>query len=208
MVIFCENDRGKEGVRGRRTQLIIVRGQFRGNSAEFPLDIRRCHNCVTTDDVKAWLRRYADLLREADLLRARADAIRSRAASPPTSAVDGMPRGPSFEGDRIGGVISTADVIEGQVAEKEAQAAEAYREIDATIQQISGKHAAERKFILQCRYLDRMDWPDVIFLLFGEKDDFGDREDSYGRRAYDIHKAALQDIGTILDENKGEKEDG
>ena len=94
--------------------------KFRGNSTEFPLDIRRCHNCVTTDDVKAWMRRYADLLREADLLRARADAIRSRAASPPTSAVDGMPRGPSFEGDRIGGVISTADVIEGQVAEKEA----------------------------------------------------------------------------------------
>ena len=118
-----------------------------------------------------------------------------------------MPRSPGFEGDKLGGVVGTADVIERQVAEKEAQAAEAYREIDATIQQISGKHATERKFILQCRYLDRMDWPDVIFLLFGDKDDFGDREDSFTRRTYNIHKEALQDIGTILDKNKGGKED-
>lgn len=162
---------------------------------------------MTTDDTKAWLRRYADLLREVKLLRARADAIRSRAASPPTSALDGMPRSPGFEGDKLGGVVGTADVIERQVAEKEAQAAEAYREIDATIQQISGKHATERKFILQCRYLDRMDWPDVIFLLFRDKDDFGDREDSFTRRTYNIHKEALQDIGTILDKNKGGKED-
>ncbi len=154
------------------------------------------------------MRRYADLLREVELLRARADAIRSRAASPPTSALDGLPHSPGFEGDKLGGVIGTADVIEQRVSEKEAQAAEAYQEIDATIQQISGKHAAERKFILQCRYLDRLDWPDVIFLLFGDKDDFGDREDSYIRRTYSIHKAALQDIGEILDENKGEKEDG
>lgn len=162
---------------------------------------------MTTDDVKAWMRRYADLLREVELLRARADAIRSRAASPPTSALDGLPHSPGFEGDKLGGVIGTADVIEQRVSEKEAQAAEAYQEIDATIQQISGKHATERKFILQCRYLDRMDWPDVIFLLFGDKGDFGDREDSFTRRAYNIHKAALQDIGTILDENKGGKED-
>ena len=161
-----------------------------------------------TDQVKEWLSRYAVAAREVALLRARADAIRDRAASPSSPTLDGMSRSPGFEGDRLGEVIGIADVIERQVAEKEAQAVEAYREIDATIQQISGKHATERKFILQCRYLDRMDWPDVIFLLFGEKDDFGDREDSYGRRAYNIHKAALQDIGTILDENKGEKEDG
>lgn len=163
---------------------------------------------LSTDQVKEWLSRYAVAAREVALLRARADAIRDRATSPASPTLDGMPRSPGFEGDRLGEVIGIADVIERQVAEKEAQAAEAYREIDATIQQISGKHATERKFILQCRYLDRMDWPDVIFLLFGEKDDFGDREDSYGRRAYNIHKAALQDIGTILDENKGEKEDG
>ena len=208
MVISYGNDRGKEGVWGRKTQLIIVRGQFRGNSTEFPLDIRRCHNCVAIDDVKTWMRRYADLMREVELLRARADAIRSRAASPPTSAVDGMPRGPGFEGDRLGGVIGVADALERQAAGKVARAAEIYQEIDAVIEQIKGKHAAERKFTSQCRYLDLMDWPDVIFLLFGDKDDFGDREDSYIRRTYSIHKAALQDIGEILDKNKGEKEDG
>lgn len=162
---------------------------------------------LTDHAVKEWLSRYADAAREVALLRARADAIRDRVASPSSPTLDGPPRSPGLEGDRLGEVIGIADVIERQVAEKEAQAVEAYREIDATIQQISGKHATERKFILQCRYLDRMDWPDVIFLLFGDKDDFGDREDSFTRRAYNIHKEALQDIGTILDKNKGGKED-
>lgn len=96
---------------------------------------------MTNDDVKAWLRRYADLLREVELLRARADAIRSRVASPPTSALDGLPRAPGFEGDRLGGVIGVVDTIERQAAGKESQAAATYAEIDAAIQQINGKKA-------------------------------------------------------------------
>ena len=87
MVIFYENDRGKEVVWRRENQLIILSC---GQSADSPQDTRRCHNCVITDDVKAWLRCYANPMREVELLRARADAIRGRAASPPTSAPDGL----------------------------------------------------------------------------------------------------------------------
>ena len=199
MVIFCENDRGKEGVWGRETQLIIVRGQFRGNSAEFLLDIRRCHNCVTTDDAKAWLRRYADLLREVELLRARADAIRSRAASPPTSALDGIPRAPGFEGDRLGGVIGVADTIERQAAGKESQAAATYAEIDAAIQQINGKKAIEIRTALQCRYLDGLPWAEINFLLYGDRENFSEREDTYLHYTFNFQKQGLEALAAILE---------
>lgn len=195
MVIFYENDRGKEGVWGRETQLIIVSG----NSTEFPLDIRRCHNCVTTDDVKAWMRRYADLLREADLLRARADAIRSRAASPPTSALDGLPRSPGFEGDNLGGVIGVADALERQAAEKASQAATAYAEIDAAIQQINGKKAIEIQTALQCRYLDGLPWAGINFLLYGDRKNFSEREDTYLHYTFNFQKQGLEALAAILE---------
>ncbi len=154
---------------------------------------------MTTDDVKAWMRRYADLLREADLLRARADAIRSRAASPPTSALDGLPRSPGFEGDRIGGVIGTADVIEQQAAEKASQAATAYAEIDAAIQQINGKKAIEIQTALQCRYLDGLPWAEINFLLYGDRKNFSEREDTYLHYTFNFQKQGLEALAAILE---------
>lgn len=154
---------------------------------------------MTNDDVKAWLRRYADLLREVELLRARADAIRSRVASPPTSALDGLPRAPGFEGDRLGGVIGVVDTIERQAAGKESQAAATYAEIDAAIQQINGKKAIEIRTALQCRYLDGLPWAEINFLLYGDRKNFSEREDTYLHYTFNFQKQGLKALAAILE---------
>ena len=153
---------------------------------------------TTTDQVKAWLARYGSIAREIALLEARADALRTRETSPASPTLDGMPRAPGFAGDRIGGMVGAIDRIEQEVKEKRREAAVVYNEIDAALHQISGPHAAERRTVLQCRYLDGTQWTDVAFLLFGDKDDFNEREESYGRRVFNIHKAALQDLAQVL----------
>lgn len=160
---------------------------------------------MTTDDAKAWLCRYADLLREVELLRARADAIRYRAASPPTSALDGMPRSPGFEVDKLGGVVGVADALERQAAEKEQDVAALYNEIDEAIRKIGGKHGVERRTVLQCRYLDTMAWQDVAYLVFGDRTDYSDKFDSFQRRVFNIHKAALEDLAQILYQSEGDR---
>ena len=180
MIIPIGNDRGK-GVRGK-TQLSMEGG-----------------GKLSTDAVKEWLSRYAVAAREVALLRERADAIRTRAASPASSKLDGMPRSPGFAGDRLGDVIGIADALEREADEKEQDAAALYAEIDGAIRQIDGKHGAERRTVLQCRYLDGQAWSGVIYLLFGDRVDFNDKEDSYTRRTYMIHKAALEDLVQILD---------
>ena len=143
--------------------------------------------------------RYAVAAKEVRLLRERADAIRTRAASPASSKSDGMPRSPGFEGDRLGEAIGIADALDREADEKEQVAAALYGEIDGAIRQIDGKHGAERRTVLQCRYLDGQAWGGVTYLLFGDRVDFNDKEDSFQRRVFNIHKAALEDLAQVLD---------
>ena len=151
-----------------------------------------------TDQVKEWLSRYAVAAREVALLRERADAIRDRAASPASSKSDGMPRSPGFDGDRLGGAIGIADALDREADEKEQVAAALYGEIDGAIRKIDGKYGVERRLVLQCRYIDGQAWGDVTYLLFGDRVDFNDKEDSFQRRVFNIHKAALEDLAQVL----------
>lgn len=143
--------------------------------------------------------RYADAAREIRYLRERADAIRTRAASPASSKLDGMPRSPGFAGDRFGEAIGIADALDREANEKEQVAAALYGEIDGAIRKIDGKYGVERRLVLQCRYLDGQAWSGVTYLLFGDRIDFTDKEDSFQRRVFNIHKAALQDLAQVLD---------
>ena len=163
---------------------------------------------LTDHAAKDWLSRYADAAREAALLRARADAIRDRASSPASPILDGTPRAPGFDGDKLGGIIGAVDVLDREADEKAQDAAALYAEIDGAIRQINGKHGAERRSILQCRYLDLMAWKDVLFLFFGDMEDLIEREDAYMKRLYKIHKAALEDLQEILVTNNLQQEIG
>lgn len=189
MITPYGSDRGK-GVWGK-TQLSMEGG-----------------GALSTDQVqvKEWLSRYAVAVREVTLLRARADAIRDRAASPASSKSDGMPRSPGFEGDRLGEAIGIADALDREADEKERVAAALYAEIDGAIRQIEGKHGAERRSILQCRYLDLMAWKDVLFLFFGDMENLTEREDAYMKRLYKIHKTALENLQEILVTNNLQQE--
>lgn len=63
----------------------------------------------------------------------------------------------------------------------------------------AGKHGVERRTVLQCRYLDTMAWQDVAYLVFGDRTDYSDKFDSFQRRVFNIHKAALEDLAQVLD---------
>ena len=110
-----------------------------------------------------------------------------------------MPRVPGFDGDKLGGIIGAADALDREAAEKEQDAAALYDEIDRAIRKIGGKHGVERRTVLQCRYLDTMAWQDVAYLVFGERTDYSDKFDSFQRRVFNIHKAALEDLAQVLD---------
>lgn len=154
---------------------------------------------LTTIQTKEWLQRYSFTMREASLLRARADAIRSRAEAPATARLNGMPREPGFDVDRVGGIVGAVDSIEQEAETKEQEAEALYREINSAICCIEGTHAPEQRAVLQMRYLDRAKWSDIAFAFYGGETDFLEREDSLQKRLFKIHKAALVELGSILE---------
>ena len=97
---------------------------------------------LTDHAVKEWISRYADAAREVALLRARADVIRDRASSPASPTLDGMPRAPGFDSDKLGGIIGTVDALDSEADEKARDAAALYAEIDGAIRRVNGKHSA------------------------------------------------------------------
>lgn len=144
-----------------------------------------------TDEVKEWLLRYTEISRAIDNLIQRSELLRDKAYAPSSTRIDGMPHSKSGNADRIGTLIAKCDELDAEAREKIAQSRSIYKEIDNTIKKIQGKGSADRRAVLQMKYLDLAGWNDVVFMLFGNKTDFADKEESYTRRTFKLHGEAL-----------------
>ena len=151
--------------------------------------------------VKEWLNRYLLLMQDADALILRAETLRDRVASPQSPNTDGMPHNSSKDTDRIGNLIALIDDIETEARQKIAEANGIYRELNTTIKRIQGKGSADKRLVLQMKYIDGFKWYDINDVLWLKKTDYTEREESYLRRTFKIHQAALLDIAEILAEN-------
>lgn len=106
---------------------------------------------------------------------------------------------PGFDGDKLGGIIGAADALDREAAEKEQDAAALYDEIDRAIRKIGGQTRGGTSDRTAMPYLDTMAWQDVAYLVFGDRTDYSDKFDSFQRRVFNIHKAALEDLAQVLD---------
>ena len=59
------------------------------------------------------------------------------------------------------------------------------------------KRNPDDKLVIQLRYFDRLGWPEVAETLFGSREDFDDKYDSYMRRTLRIHGTALVELAEI-----------
>lgn len=156
---------------------------------------------VCIEVVKNWLSRYLLLMQDADALILRAETLRDRAASPQSPVIDGLPHSGSKNTDRIGNLIALCEEIETEACQKIAEANVIYRELNTTIKRIQGRGSADKRLVLQMKYIDGFKWYDINDTLWMRQKDFAEREDSYLRRTFKIHQAALLDIAEILAEN-------
>lgn len=156
---------------------------------------------VCIEVVKNWLDRYLLLMQDADALILRAETLRCHIKSPQSPNIDGMPRNNSKEVDRIGNLFALIDEIETEAQQKIAEANCIYRELDTTIKRIQGKGSADKRLVLQMKYIDGFKWYDINDALWMNREDYNNRTESYRRRTFKIYQAALLDIAEILAEN-------
>lgn len=114
-----------------------------------------------------------------------------------------MPRSPSPPRDRITDLIyrkielekEIGSIIEEQTAER--------KEIHRILKQL---RSADERAVIRFRYLLGMNWYDVTDAMFGAREDYLDKEESYQRRVYNIHGRALVGIAKYTEEEKAKRQ--
>lgn len=157
------------------------------------------------ENTKAWLHRYGELQREADRLWDRVDELRARIAAARSTNLDGMPHGSNTDADRIGADLSCLEDLEQEAREVQQEATASRREIEVAIRKISGRGWADRREVLRLRYIDGLKWEDAAERLFGDDPQFWDRQDVFLRRAFKLHRAALEALAQFVPLQTGQE---
>lgn len=155
--------------------------------------------------VKGWLRRYSEAAQGCDALYSRVENMRVRIESAQTSSLDSLPHATGYVSDRMTADLARLEALDDEAKEARAHAVALYREIDAAIKQIKGPGWADKRAVLQVRYLDLEPWEGVTEVLFGRRDDFEERRDSFLRRVFKIHGAALAELSKIVPLQEGQE---
>lgn len=147
-----------------------------------------------TKRIKERLHRYTALLRDIDNQRERLDRMEMTMASPPGPDLTGMPRGSGTPSDRTGMMVERKMELEEQIDRLKAEEKQERNAIEGLILQLSDP---DERLTIQLKYLDRAEWPDVTFALYGNRPDFADKADAYQRRMYRVHGRALLSLAEI-----------
>lgn len=155
---------------------------------------------LITGLVKERLRQYGECARELADLVERRGVLRARAISPKASNLDGMPHSEDFSSDRLGALMGQLEQIDHEVESKKAEEKRIYHDLDAYIGRIKAARRRgwpDRRAVLQMRYPDLASWPETAAMLFSQKADFEDRQESYLRRTHRIHAKALMELAEL-----------
>lgn len=158
-----------------------------------------------TQAVKLWLQDYREAVRDSEALNARLEALRSKIGSARTSSLDEMPHTTGFVDSRVEIDMVRLEQLEQEAAAARVHALELYRERDAAIRQISGPGWPDQRAVLQTRYLDIESWTGVAEVLFGQRDDYEDRQESFLRRVHKIHGLALAVLAELVPLDEGQE---
>lgn len=169
---------------------------------------RRLRALPKHEELKQWLNRYREAAHDTDNLFERLAALQYRAKAARTSKLDGMPHGSGFSEDKTGALVTQIEELKNEGQAALARSQEIYAEIEHAISLISGSRWPDKRAVCRCRYLDRMPWAEVNEVLFGSKEDFDDREESYLRRVHKLHSEALITLEkfVVLPDDEGEKD--
>lgn len=152
----------------------------------------------SNENLKQWLHHYTELQLDADRLWDRLEDLRGRVESARTAHLDGMPHGNSRDADRIGGDLARLEDLESEAAAVQQEATAARRKIEAAIKQIYCRRWSDLRECLRLRYIDGLRWEDVAEHLYGDSQDFWDRQEAYLRRTFKLHKTALDALAQFV----------
>ena len=152
------------------------------------------------NDIKQRLRSYRDkLTKDLKNQQLRLDRIEMKMTSIGSPSLSDMPRSSSGPFDRTSYLVAQKVDLESEVVSLQNELIEEWKDIELIIKKLKN---SEEKAVIRMRYHDGMDWNDVADTMFGDKDDYLDKVDTYQRRVFRLHGQALVNMSAI--ENKKE----
>ena len=151
-----------------------------------------------TDAIKEWLNDYRETERDIDNQVERLDRLDMQMTSISSPVITDMPRNPSPVYDRAAAVVAKKVDLENEIREA-IQSQKRKRELIEDI--LKHLRSSDERGVIRIRYLDRASWYEVTDVLFGGREDYLNKEETYLRRVHKIHGSALQHIAQYVSEH-------
>ena len=152
-----------------------------------------------TDAVKYRLIEYRERAKDIESQTERLDRLEMKILSIGSPTLSDMPKSPSPPQDRTTALIADKIDLENDIRQAIAEQRREKEEIEIILRKL--RHSEERA-VIRMRYFDGASWNDVVDMLFGGKDDFLGKEDTYLRRTHKIHGSALLNMAIIIQGGK------
>lgn len=147
--------------------------------------------------VKSWLVEYLDNEREIDNQIERIEHLTTKMVGLGAQVISDMPKAHGASTDRMADMLSQKDELEQSVLAAIESQSRTRKKIEELLHKIRNP---DERAVIRMRYMDRSSWTEVRDMMFGSKDDFDEKEETYLRRTYRIHGSALVDIAKLLEQ--------
>ena len=151
--------------------------------------------------VKEYLNSYREKERDIDNQIERLERLMSKMTSVGAQVLTDMPKAPGGPGDKIAGMVVAKEELESAILKGREEQSSSWEHVENVLKGL--KHSDE-KAVIRMRYHDCESWNIVTEMMFGNKEDFCGKEDSYLRRVHKIHGSALLNIAKIISAEKGD----
>lgn len=159
-------------------------------------------NTIDTELVKSWLKRYRDRQVEYELQKERLERLICMAENVGSPKLTDMPRAPSPSMDKMSSYVQMKTELMENIGGILEYSKKTRGQIEAVLRFVK---RAEERMIIRYRYVDGMEWKDIVDTLFCEKEDLIDKWESYEKLTYGFHGKAISDMAESMESHKGEE---
>ena len=146
--------------------------------------------------VKNRLIEYREREKDIDNQIERHELLSQKMISIGSPTLSNAPKGVSTSHDKIANMVAMKMELEESIHEDVRKQSEERQDIENILKHLK---KSDEKAVIRMRYLDGVSWNDVVDMIFGGKEDFLGKEDTYLRRVHKIHGSALLNMAIYID---------
>jgi len=156
-----------------------------------------------TDEIKEWLLAYPKLQKRIDNTEARLACFEITMGAPSSTNMSGMPSGSKDGSSKQERDLIRKEELEEKLRDMYAEENRRREEIEALIERMEKPN---EQTVIEMHYLDGTKWRPISVALYGEEEDYDEKEEKYLKRTFRVHGSALQTLTRIRkEEQEGEQ---